>query len=457
MKRTGWFIIIFCCLLVGTMACSTGDNSSHQRMSKAPLSQNEQTIPLEIWIISNASDSEKLFLKTLEPYTSKHPELSVKVRSLSWDTAWQDITKAVKTGDGPDVLQLGSTWAPAIAALGGIADLTERSEELGGAAAYMPASWNSVSMHGDSKVYAIPWFVEARAIYYRKDVFQAAGLDPQDALRDWESFRDALKRVSETKINGTTMAALSVPGKNDWNVVHNIMPWVWGAGGDVLTEDGKTVILSEEQALQGIRYYMGLAQEGLIEPSSLLKNTNQIEEDFAAGKSAIILGGPWLLRDFVVAREDGGLGGILTQENLGIAPLPEGPEGRVTFVGGSNLAVFQHSEHKDEAWNLIAYLSTEEAQFSYAQHLGMLPARRSLLESPELSEKFGYGAFAEALQYGRSYPSIREWGAIETSLVRHFGQMWDLVGNRTGGFSDEALQEMLNAAAREIQIIMDTQ
>src|SRR5690606_34244833 len=99
----------------------------------------------------------------------------------------------------------------------------------------------------------------------------------------------------------------------------------------------------------------------------------------------------------------------------------------------------------------------EEAQLRYAGGLGMLPARSDLIASPQLMENFGYRAFAEAVQYGKSYPSIPEWGIIENALVTHFSEIWSLVMESPSSYSQEEIQARLEAASREIDVILQSQ
>ncbi|MBD2870640.1 sugar ABC transporter substrate-binding protein [Paenibacillus arenilitoris] len=419
-----------------------------------PEAPAAERIALRAWIIANTPLAERHFRATIEPYMEQRPNLSVEVDVLSWDTAWSDILGAVTGGDGPDILQLGTTWVPAVAAMDGLDELTDKIGDVGGAEAYLPASWRSTMIEGEPEVYAVPWFVEARVLYYRKDAFRAAGVDPEAAFRDWGTFKDALSKVDGVRIGGESLSAFEVPGRGDWNVAHNLFPWIWGAGADVLTEDRKSAAFHSDQAARGVSYFTGLASEGLIDRVSLGKNSSQVENDFADGKTAVIMSGSWLFKDLILPRDDGGLGGIVREKDIGVSPLPKGPSGNYSFVGGSDLAVMRASKHKEEAWELIVYLSGDEAQLAYSSRTGMLPAKRKWLESRELAGMPGYAAFAESVKHGKSYPSIPQWGPIETALVKHFGGIWDTVAGAAGSNSEQDIRRRLDAAAREVNVIL---
>lgn len=434
-------------------SANNGGKKDESSATTAPATPSNDPVTLNAWVMPNSPKPDADFLKTLEPYLKEHPNVTMKVTVLDWGSAWTKITTAATSGEGPDLLQLGSTWVPAIASMGGIDKVTDKVADVGGAEAFLPAIWKTTSIAGDSEVYGVPWFVDARAIYYRTDVFKQAGVDTATAFKDWDSFKNALKAVNGQTADGKKVAALGLPGKNDWNVVHNIFPWIWAAGGDVLSADNKDVVFNDDKGLDGVMYYTGLAAEGLVDKSSLEKNSSQIESDFGDGKSAVIISGPWLAKNFATPKANGGMDDKLAAKNFAVAPLPAGPGGQATFVGGSELTVFSGSKNKEATWEVIKYLASDEAQKAYAAVSGQLPAKLSQLESPDLDANMK--AFTEAVKYGRTYPAIPQWGPTETALQKHFANVWDIVAGVKGTYSRESVKEELDSAAAEVKAIIN--
>lgn len=428
-------------------------NTSGTSANNGATEKSKENVTLTAWIMPNSPKPDKDFLDVMKPYLDQHPNVSLEVTVLDWGSAWTKITTAATSGEGPDILQLGTTWVPAIAAMSGIEDVTDRVDEVGGESGYLPASWETTKISGQSQVYGVPWFVDARAIYYRTDALEKAGLDPATAFQDWDTFKQTLSKLNGIEIDGQKMTAFGVPGKNDWNVPHNIFPWIWAAGGNVLSEDKSKVVFNDAQALEGIMYYTGLAHEGLVDKASLEKNSSQIESDFSEGKAAIMVSGSWMIKNFATSPDDGGVSDKTAASNYGVAALPAGPAGRATFIGGSHLTIFKGSKHKDAAWDIIKYLSSEEAQLAYAQASGQLPAKKSVMDS--LKSDPNYKAMVEATEYGRSYPAIPQWGPCETALVKYFGNIWDIVAGVSGTYSQEAIQQQLDDAANEVNAILN--
>lgn len=411
-------------------------------------------VTLNVWIMPNSPQPEPDFLAVTKPFTDANQNITIKVTVLDWGSAWTKITAAATSGEGPDVLQLGTTWVPAIAAMSALTQLDDKVAEVGGADAFFPASWKTTQVAGKSGIWGVPWFVDARAIYYRTDVFAKAKVDPKEAFKTWDSFKAALQKINGTEINGKKVAAMGFPGKNDWNVAHNVMPWVWGAGGAELTADNSASAINTPEALDGLMFYTGLAKEGLVPKAILEKNTADTETAFSNGDFAVMVSGPWMIKQYKTPQAKGGQAESIAATNYAVSPIPEGPKGRYTFFGGSNLAVMKSSKYQQEAWNLIKFLSTKEAQLAYAQSSGQLPALKALHSDPALTSDPNMAAFTEAAKYGRSYANIPAWGPVEGVLVKHFGMVWDMTTGVTGSYSRDALKKELDATATEVNDLL---
>ena len=102
--------------------------------------------------------------------------------------------------------------------------------------------------------------------------------------------------------------------------------------------------------------------------------------------------------------------------------MPSGPVGEgFTFVGGSNLMMFKSSKNKDAAWALMKYLSQDQVQTDYAAKQGMFPSRIEP-QKPAGEADANYGGFFKAIQQGRTYAPIPQWGPIENAYKARFGE-----------------------------------
>ncbi|AFK85372.1 MULTISPECIES: sugar ABC transporter substrate-binding protein [Thermoanaerobacterium] len=448
-------VLLVLMLALGSLTgCGSSSTQSNGGSSNQSKSTSSEKVTLQVWIMPNSPQTVDDFLNVVKPFTDANPNIKIKVTVLDWGSAWTKITTAATSGVGPDVLQLGTTWVPAIASMGALEDLTDKVSDLGGASAFLPAAWNSTGIKNSGKTSAVPWFVDTRGIFYRTDVFEKAGIDPKQAFATWDSFLDAAKKINNMDINGQKIAAIGLPGKNDWNVVHNFASWIWGAGGDYLSPDDQHAVFNSQAALKGIDFYTGLALQGLVPKAVLEKNSTDVENLFAKGQFAMIFSGPWLVKNFSTPADKGGLSDTIAAKNYAVANLPEGPAGRFSFFGGSDLAIFKASTHKTEAYNLIKYLVTKEAQVNYAKVSGMLPALKEALDDPYITSDPHMAVFKEIAQYGRSYPAVPAWGQIENILLTHLGNVWDDVSGVKGPFNENMIVDEMNKAAEEVDGVL---
>jgi multiple sugar transport system substrate-binding protein len=410
---------------------------------------------LNVWVMSTTEQQQQDMRTLLRPFLAEHPDLRVNVTVLNWESAWAKITAAAASGQGPDVIELGSTWVPAISSMNALEPVSAAQQaELGGAKAFFPVMWDTTHRHDDAQVYAVPWYAEARAAFYRADVFKQAGIDPHDAFANWGSFKQAMQKLNGIDVGGRKVAALGYPGKNDWNVVHNLAPWIWNAGGDLLTPDRKHSGINSTEAVQAVTYYTSFAAEGLVPASALEKDSAQIEAGFCNGQYAVIFTGPWLLRQMATPKAKGGYLESIGARNFGIAPYPAGLKGHQTFFSGSDLAVMKSSKNKAEAWKLVAFLTSRAPEVAFSRMSGMLPTRIDAANDPTLTADPHYAAFLAQVKIGRHYPAIPAWGPLESVYLKDLGSMFDIVSGVRGKYSPQAIRQALDATAQEANQVL---
>jgi multiple sugar transport system substrate-binding protein len=371
------------------------------------------------------------------------------VQLVGWDVQFDRIRNAAVSGEGPDVTQAGTTQVPFFAALGGFEDLSDRVDEIGGEDAYAPGVWKTTQVVGRDGTWSVPWFTEARSIYYRKDLLEKAGVDPATAFDTWDSFRATLEKLkSSGAVDNKKTYAFGSPGKQAFDLVHHVMPFVWDAGGSELNDQATESTIASPEAQEGVEFISDLLPAGLYDPTALEKDGTQVEESFKGGRLAVWIGGPWVLS--TVPRKDDDAWASEARANVGVAPMPEGPSGSAfTFVGGSNLQMFKTSQNKDAAWELIKFLSKDSTQQAYADLMGFFPAR--LKPQQQTAKKdANYQAFYEAIQDGRTYAPIPQWGQIETAYRTRFGNILDAAaGHGKEDYSPETVSKELQEAQKE--------
>ena len=413
-----------------------------------------QTVqPLKIWIMPNGVAPSETLASILTDFTKK-TNIPVEIEVLDWGEAWNKISLTLKHGsDLPDVVQLGSTWVPYFAIRGEIKPLNELLGKID-STQFTPVSWQSAHIDADTVIYSIPWFMDVRALLANKRLMKKNGISKED-VATYEGFKKAIRKINdskETQEDGTKIRGYSFPGKSDWNIPHNFAPWVWGFGGDFIQKDSAgnwhANILSKETLL-GISKYLAFVLDTLVSTDALQTNTTQIAQQFDNGELGFIVNTSEIGMQLRFSGEEGGLSGApIAKDSLCILPIPRGSVGSTCFIGGSNLAIPSRS-NRPEAIKLLLYLTGDKAADTYTKQIGFLPASQKVLE--QWAQDDIYKDLVKAVETGRAYTPIPEWGDIEQTLVSMFTAIWDQV-ETPALYSEEKLYQILLQYTQEINV-----
>jgi multiple sugar transport system substrate-binding protein len=344
----------------------------------------------------------------LDQFEAEH-DIHVHLNVLSWDSAWSQLVKVALYGDGPDVSEIGSTWVGDLAGMNALRPFDAREiVTLGGASSFLPSAWQGGTLAGEEQQWTIPWLLGARLLYYRRDLIQQAGIDERTAFQSIEQLEQTVNRLHAKGV----AVPWTVPTNTTHTTLLNVASWVWGAGGEFVSADGRQVLFDELLARTGLRAYFALGKY-LATPVRHLKGLEPDEQFLSSAETAITVSGPWL---FLAARER------MTSEalaQLGVVLPPGAP-----FVGGSHLVIWKHTHKADAALKLVHLLTQPFAQVTWSREVGLLPARLDALSAPPFSTDPVWQIAAKGLTTGRTFPTTRSWGLCEGKLVTELGAMW---------------------------------
>lgn len=448
-------------LFFGILATSVIALTGCQKASKQETAAAATPAPgpqeLKIWVMPNTPKPQDDMDTLLTGFRNAHPGLKVTVSVLDWSSAWTKITTAAIAGDGPDVVQLGTTWVSSLTDLGALLPIDDLAKEIDAKNVFLPNTYEAIVPRASEHATSLPWFLDVRPMYYRSDVFAKAKVDPK-SLNTWDDYIVALKKIKAAKIkhNGDVVAPVGFPGKNDWNVVHNFAPWIWGNGGDFLDAAGTKCALGSTESLQGIAFFLDMVRQGLNPKTNLEKNTAQISSEFDAGRVATLFETTTKNIYLNLPPEQGGIGNSPVARNYGVLVPAAGPKNRTVFMGGSQLAVFKSSSQPALAKELVRYLTAETAQqLAYTRISGFLPALKTAFEDPWFTQDEKRTVFKDLVQYGRVYPSVPYWGEIETSiLTKRLGNLFDIAAEVNGPYSEAAVKTEVEAMVKEVDAVI---
>jgi multiple sugar transport system substrate-binding protein len=334
-------------------------------------------------------------------FERRHPGVKVRVQQIPWSAAHEKLLTAFAGDALPDVIQLGNTWIPEFAALDAILPLGDMDTAVDDV---FPGILASSQI--DGHLMAMPWYVDTRLLFYRRDLLAQAGIERPPL--NWAEWQTALARI--VALPGGPRFGLLLP-MNEWQP---LVILALQAGSPLLRDDDRHADFQSPAFRRAFGFYLDLFRQGYA-PALAEAQLSHVYQDFAEGRFAFYITGPWNLGEFrqrLPAR---------VQALWDTAPMP-GPDGPgVSLAGGSSLAVCRSSRQPEMAGALVKFLTQPEQQGAFYRLTGDLPARRSAWADPGLADAPHTGAFHQQLDQVRPTPKIPEWERI-ADKISHFAE-----------------------------------
>jgi multiple sugar transport system substrate-binding protein len=342
-------------------------------------------------------------VERLVPEFERRTGVRVRVQQIPWSAAHEKLLTAYVGRVMPDVLQVGNTWIPELVALGAIEPLDgrmARSAEVQ-AREYFPGILDTNVI--DGATYGVPWYVDTRLFFYRRDLLRAVGVTrPPDT---WEGWLDAMARLGARAPGERYALLLPI---TEWQA-----PVILALQHDAaLLRDGERYGNFRSPAFRAaFAFYLDLFARGFAPRAGEAQVAN-LYQDFAAGYFAILLSGPWSIGE--LARR---LPAALA-DDWATAPLPSraGGEPGVSLAGGASLVLARGSPRAETAWRWIEYLAEPAQQVEFHRLTGDLPGRLRAWEDAALRDDPRADAFWRQLQRLRATPKIPEWERIASKI-----------------------------------------
>jgi len=273
-----------------------------------------------------------------------------------------------------DVYRTDVIWAPQLADQ--FLDLSEAAADV--AAEHFPSIIESQTV--DGKLVALPFFTDAPALYYRKDLLEKHGAAVPTT---WQEMADTAKTVMDKEREGgnANMWGVVFQGNAYEGLTCNALEWVMSNGGGQIVEPDGTISINNPQAAESINMVKGWV--GTIAPDGVLA----YQEEEARGVWQ--QGNSVFMRNWPYAYTLGNGDDSPIKGKFDVTTLPVGPSGErsAATLGGWNLAVSKYSRNPDAAIELVKFLASAETQKDNALSLSKLPTIQSLYDDAEIAEK----------------------------------------------------------------------
>ena len=384
---------------------------------------------IRLWL--NGGDTPDEFVAhAVTEFNKIHPDVKVEFERQQWTGIVEKLTTSLSSSDSPDVIELGNTQAQAFEAAGALMDLTDKKDDLGG-----DDLLQSLVEAGtyDGKFYGVPYYAGARVMLYRKDLFEASGIEIPTTI---DEMLAAGKKLKEDNADTPNFSGIYLPGRN-WFAA---LPFIWVNGGDIAVRDGDSWkgALSTPESIAGL----GQLQEFITDTSGAPTDGDDANDylAFCNGEVGMMPAPGW--KPGQIINPDDGCPDM--EPNIGAFAHPglTPDETAPAFLGGSNLAISANSANPELAYDLLKVITSPGYQEQFAKN-GTIPALKSLLGEVGGSE--AAEAQAKAAENSRFVPSSEKWAAVEAANI-----LPDMVVAISGGADVEAEAARADAAIEEI-------
>ena len=365
----------------------------------------------------------------LEEFRKQNPDVEVRMEQLTWQSGLEKITAATAAGNVPDLCELGSTWFPRFAAQGALVDWTDSTAAM--AKDMMLSDMTRVK----GRSYGLPWAVGTRALFWNKTLFARAGLDTSRAPENWDELLAAAKKVNKL---GGGIAGYGANAGERYVLFKKFMPYAWGNGGQLLTDDGTASAFNSPENVQALEFYLALAKAGRVD------RQDQLDEAFMQGKLGAQISGAWLFRKIPKQAPDLAYG-------VALVPHPVGDRGtHASFAGGEILCSFKASKNPSGALRLARFLASRDAALMLARaNQSVQPAARGAATDAYYQERPKERILLDQLALAVPTPNHPAWLDMESAIEDEVEKA--LYGKTTAAQAIQAASDRIDALAKSTE------
>lgn len=316
-----------------------------------------------VYPVELAGPLAKIMDGLCKEFSSQYPE--IKVTPIYGGSYWESTDKVrvmVLGGNSPDVAVLCKTELFGLRDIDAIMPLDKYVERKGGEIylsqfikAFLLNSWS------EGKIWSIPFQSSAPLLYYNKDAFREAGLDPNRPPDTWDELTEYAKTLTIRDQAGNIVCyGLEIPVTDHWLFGATVMQ----NGGRLENELGNEVYYNDEVAVESLQWWVDLVNKWKVMPP--FKRFGIASADFVKRATAMMYNSTGSL---TFVRENAPF-------DLGVAFLPK-KKRRAVYSGGGTLYIFKDIQeaHKEAAWEFLDWMTAPDITARWCQETGYLAVK----------------------------------------------------------------------------------
>lgn len=400
--------ILLCAAMTMSMVACGGESKKEETTSEKGGAKE-----ISVLRLGDIAKAEPIFAPIMESYEEANPDITVKFDAMAWAEATTKLKLLGAQGDLPDVtfVNIQNGWD--LAESGYLTDLSELFASDSSLSADIPQSIIDVASTEDGKLYWIPSATGAFGLWYNKEYFEQAGLDPNSPPETVEEMISMAKTITEK--TGIPGLGWGITATEDFaNITESFYSSYTGV--DIWSDGDKKFTFEDNEEnralfVEVLNEFAAITNDyGITQANSIEQNPFGIRTLFRDGEVAMYLDGVWAVKELKEELDKG------KESKFNTALFPAGPAGSHPILGCDGWSIPEACEDKEDAWKMVQHLMSNENQTRHATEWGLLPILESEKEMDEFSGEY-WNALVEQLDTVSARPKDKNVAMIEQAIA----------------------------------------
>jgi multiple sugar transport system substrate-binding protein len=379
-----FLVLLTSSLLLGTMLFANGAAET-----KKGEIENAEPSTVLMWSYMGGEEG-KVLNQIAQDYNSMQNNYKVEIEYVPFCDMKKKYSMGMVADELPDLGTIDNPDMAAFASMGLFEDITSQVNEWGESDNYFEGPLKSATL--DGKYYGLPLTSNCLAMFYNKKVFTDLNLSVPTT---W----DELIEVGQ-KIKTSNMYPLALSAVKTEEGVFQYLPWYLSTGATVENPDSA-------ESIKALEFFEEMLDKGIISPEVISWNQSDVYRQFAAGKAAMMINGPWNIS--AVQRDAPDL-------DFGIALVPRDKQ-FASVLGGENFGIIKGG-NVDGAWDFLRYYSSKEIMDKFISQTGYFPPREDVAkENTRWTDDPILKVFMEEMEYAAPRGPSAKWPQISAAIA----------------------------------------
>ena len=408
MRRQSVFTVIsaLCCLLL--------------MLGVSDYIHAQEPITIQFWNSFTGSDGD-ILREIVTRFNKENTDgITIEMDIMPAATLLEKLAPAIATSTAPAMILAGNMDVPMYGKNANMIPMDDFFEVTGsGKADFEPAALESLQYKGSQIMIPMQWFTQY--LYYNKDLFEKAGLDPDTPPSTWDDVAEYAAKLTNSERNIYGIGFCVAGG----------VPWFnslfLSNGGEVVDEENLKSLLMSDENLATLKFIQDTVQKGYSPKGATGADLDNI---MMADRLGMVVNGPWMVN------------GLKENEiNFGVTRFPEGSKTRLAVAETSGFCIPKGTpeEARLAAYKFVAYWNTTEICKEWSLRNGFPPYLKSVAADSDVQSNELVSVFAKIAEYGVPFGS-----SLTTTPQINADILFPMIENIVAG--EDCEQELKNAS-----------